>query len=176
MMRAAILLLPLLLAACNQQMEDMPRDKSFADAPALPGGASAQPPVAGAVAREDDPAPRPETIPVPIDAALLARGQQRFDIFCAPCHSPLGDGDGIVVRRGFPHPPTFHQAALRSAPDSHFYDVITHGYGAMFSYADRVPPADRWAIVAYIRALQFSQDTPADALPAELRTRLAEAK
>jgi len=96
----------------------------------------------------------------PITAALLARGRQRFDIFCSPCHSVAGDGDGMVARRGFPHPPSFHSDRLREASDQHFYAVITNGYGVMHSYATRVPPADRLAIVAYIRALQLSQHAP----------------
>jgi mono/diheme cytochrome c family protein len=94
---------------------------------------------------------------------LLARGQQRFDIYCAPCHSRAGDGDGMIARRGFPHPPSYHQPRLREAPDRHFYDVMTNGYGIMRSYADRVPPEDRWAIVAYVRALQLSQNPRAEA-------------
>ena len=95
----------------------------------------------------------------------LARGRERFDIFCSPCHSIVGDGDGMVARRGFPHPPSFHADRLRTAPDSHFYAVITEGYGAMHSYATRVPPADRLAIIGYIRALQLSQHAPAASLP-----------
>ncbi|HEX7368702.1 MAG TPA: cytochrome c, partial [Rhodanobacteraceae bacterium] len=98
--------------------------------------------------------------PLPITPALLARGQQRFNIYCAPCHSRVGDGDGMIAERGFPHPPSYHTPALRNAPDSHFYKVITDGYGVMYSYADRVSPRDRWAIVAYIRALQLSQHAP----------------
>jgi mono/diheme cytochrome c family protein len=98
-----------------------------------------------------------QSIPYPITMQLLRRGQERFDIYCEPCHSPLGDGDGMVARRGFPHPPSYHIARLRNAPDRHFYDVMTDGYGIMYSYADRVTPEDRWAIVAYIRALQRSQ-------------------
>jgi mono/diheme cytochrome c family protein len=89
--------------------------------------------------------------------ALLHRGQERYTIYCAPCHSPVGDGDGMMPRRGFPHPPSYHDDRLRQAPDRHFYDVMTNGYGIMRPYADRVPPEDRWAIVAYIRALQLSQ-------------------
>jgi len=85
------------------------------------------------------------------------------------------DGDGPVTRRGFPHPPSYHQARLREAPDRHFFDVMTHGYGIMYSYADRVAPADRWAIVAYIRALQLSQHAPVASLPASLRERIAAA-
>ena len=105
-------------------------------------------------------------IPLPLTRELLARGRERFDIFCAPCHSRLGDGDGPIVRRGFPAPPSFHTERLRGAPDSHFYAVITHGYGLMYPYADRVAANDRWAITAYIRALQLSQHAPASDLDA----------
>ncbi len=100
------------------------------------------------------------------------RGQERYSIYCLPCHSAVGDGDGWIARRGFPHPPSYHEERLRQAPDRHFFDVITNGYGIMYSYADRVEPADRWAIVAYIRALQLSQHAPVDTLPAEVRARL----
>ena len=110
--------------------------------------------------------------PLPITPQLLARGQQRFDIYCAPCHSRAGDGDGMIAERGFPHPPSYHTAALRNAPDSHFYQVITHGYGVMYPYADRISPHDRWAIVAYIRALQLSQHAPRSELSAADLARL----
>jgi mono/diheme cytochrome c family protein len=110
--------------------------------------------------------------PYPVDAALLRRGRERFDVYCVPCHSPLGDGDGVVAQRGFPHPPSYHSARLRSAPDRHFYDVMTNGYGIMYSYADRVTPAERWAIVAYIRALQLSQHASAAKLPQDARAKL----
>ncbi len=108
--------------------------------------------------------------------ALLARGRQRYDIFCAPCHSVVGDGDGMIARRGFPHPPSFHDARLRDAPDEHFYAVITDGYGAMYPYANRVPPDDRHAIVAYIRALQLSQHASLDAVPPSARATLEAAR
>jgi mono/diheme cytochrome c family protein len=110
--------------------------------------------------------------PLPITPALLARGRERFDINCAPCHSTVGDGDGMIVRRGFPSPPSYHTDRLRNAPDSHFYQVISNGYGAMYPYADRIAPADRWAIVAYIRALQLSQHLPASELSAGDRAKL----
>jgi mono/diheme cytochrome c family protein len=105
--------------------------------------------------------------PLPITMKLLERGRQRFNIYCAPCHSRVGDGDGMIVERGFPHPPSYHTAALRNAPDSHFYKVISDGYGVMYSYADRISPHDRWAIVAYIRALQLSQHAPKSDLSAK---------
>ncbi len=113
--------------------------------------------------------------PPPVTRALLQRGQERYTIYCVPCHSPVGDGDGRVVRRGFPHPPSYHEQRLRDAPDRHFFDVITRGYGVMYSYADRVAPADRWAIVAYIRALQLSQHAQLAQLPPALRATFAPA-
>jgi mono/diheme cytochrome c family protein len=108
----------------------------------------------------------------PVTAALLARGQERFDIFCAPCHSIAGDGDGFIARRGFPHPPSYHSDRLRSASDAHLYAVITDGYGAMYPYARRLAPADRIAVVAYVRALQLSQHAPLSAVPAAERAQL----
>lgn len=102
--------------------------------------------------------------PLPITPALLARGRERFNIYCAPCHSVTGDGDGMIARRGFPSPPSYHTDSLRNAPDSHFYQVISNGYGVMYPYADRVAPQDRWAIIAYIRVLQLSQHAPASML------------
>jgi mono/diheme cytochrome c family protein len=102
----------------------------------------------------------------PITMALLERGQERYRIYCTPCHSELGDGRGMVVQRGFPPPPSYHIERLREAPVQHFYDVITNGHGIMYSYANRVQPRDRWAIAAYIRALQRSQNaTVADLGP-----------
>ncbi|HEX9047279.1 MAG TPA: cytochrome c [Verrucomicrobiae bacterium] len=95
--------------------------------------------------------------PIPVTRPLLERGRQRFEINCVPCHGETGEGNGIVVQRGFPAPPSYHIERLRTAPAGHYFDVITRGYGAMFSYAARVSPEDRWAITAYIRTLQFSQ-------------------
>jgi mono/diheme cytochrome c family protein len=111
--------------------------------------------------------------PPPVTRTLLLRGQERYTVYCLPCHSAVGDGDGPVVRRGFPHPPSYHEQRLRDAPDRHFFDVITNGHGVMYSYADRVAPQDRWAIVAYIRALQLSQHARLAQLPPALRERLA---
>lgn len=107
--------------------------------------------------------------PPPVTLALLQRGQERYRIDCTPCHSELGDGHGMVVQRGFPAPPSYHIDRLRQAPTSHFYDVMTNGYGAMYSFAGRVSPIDRWAIAAYIRALQLSQHAPADAVRQAMR-------
>jgi mono/diheme cytochrome c family protein len=102
--------------------------------------------------------------PPAVTLALLQRGQERFRIDCTPCHSELGDGHGMIVQRGFPAPPSYHIDRLRDGPTQHFYDVMTHGYGAMYSFAGRVAPEDRWAIAAYIRALQLSQHPPTDAI------------
>ncbi|MBN9563367.1 MAG: cytochrome c [Alphaproteobacteria bacterium] len=110
--------------------------------------------------------------PPPVTLALLERGQERFRIYCTPCHSELGDGHGMIVQRGFPPPPSYHIDRLRAAPVEHFYDVITHGYGAMYSYANRVQPADRWAIAAYIRALQLSQHASIADVPADQRGKM----
>jgi len=110
--------------------------------------------------------------PLPVTMALLERGQQRFDIYCAPCHGLGGNGDGMIARRGFPAPPSYHTDRLREASDSHFYQVISDGYGVMYPYADRISPQDRWAIVAYIRALQLSRHAPRDRLAAQDLARL----
>jgi mono/diheme cytochrome c family protein len=110
--------------------------------------------------------------PPALTMTLLQRGQQRFDINCAPCHGRLGDGDGMIVRRGFPRPPSYDSDRLRNAPNQHFYDVITHGYGIMYAYADRVQPADRWAIAAYIRALQASANASVSDVPPDKREEL----
>lgn len=99
-----------------------------------------------------------EKNPVPITAELVDRGEQRYKVFCIVCHGPVGNGDGMVVRRGYPQPPSYNDDRLRNAPDGHFFDVITNGWGKMNSYGSQVPPEDRWAIVAYIRALQISQN------------------
>jgi mono/diheme cytochrome c family protein len=111
--------------------------------------------------------------PPPLTLDTLTRGRERYDVYCAPCHSVSGDGDGMVVRRGFPAPASLSSAPLRAAPDAHLFDVITNGHGVMFGFADRIAPIDRWAIVGYLRALQRSQhtvigDVPADEQPALL--------
>jgi mono/diheme cytochrome c family protein len=158
----ALATLTLALAACDN-MANQARRNPYE----LPYGAQENWPVtplATAIPR-DEPLKPPS--PPPVTMALLERGRQRFDINCSPCHGRLGDGDGMIVQRGFPRPPSYDIDRLRNVPSQHFYDVITHGYGVMYSYADRVEPADRWAIAAYIRALQASaraslSDVPPD--------------
>ena len=117
--------------------------------------------------------PKSDRLPVPLTAELLARGRQRYEIYCSPCHDRAGTGKGMIVRRGYSRPPSLHEDRLRTAPVGHFVDVVTRGWGAMPAYAAQVPAADRWAIAAYIRALQRSQHASlADATP-DARARLA---
>jgi mono/diheme cytochrome c family protein len=159
--------LSLALAACDN-MANQPKLKPYE----LPFGSEVNwpvEPVPHSVAR-DEPSSPPAAPPVTM--ALLERGHERFDIYCSPCHSRVGDGHGMIVQRGFPQPPSYYSDALRNAPNQLFYDVITHGYGAMYSYADRVSPADRWAIVAYIRALQASAGATVNDVPADQRSAL----
>jgi mono/diheme cytochrome c family protein len=193
---AALLVIAASLAGCERVMRDMyeqPKQLPATASPLFADGLASRPPPPGSVAhaegdlaatssgREGEEAVHDEidagTVGVPArpSRALLVRGQERYDIFCQPCHSAVGDGDGPVVRRGFPVPPSYHQPRLVAAPDRHFYDVISHGYGVMFSYADRIAPADRWAIVAYVRALQLSQRAPVADLPPALRETLVTA-
>ena len=154
-MRKNFLLSSLLLAACNQNltMSDQRKLDEYERSTVFRNGKVLQSPAPGSVSREQDLGDVLAEKP-PMTLALVQRGRERFNIFCSECHGAAGDADGIVVQRGFPRPPSFHELRLINAPDEHFVDVITNGYGVMYSYADRVPPADRWAIVAYIRALQ----------------------
>ena len=154
-----------LVAACDN-MANQPKRLPYE----LPYGAQANWPVLppeGTVPRDIKPVPPP-----PVTMALLERGQQRFDIYCSPCHARTGDGQGMIVQRGFPAPPSYYIERLRDAPIQHFFDVITHGYGVMYSYADRVSPEDRWAIIAYIRALQASVTTQIAEVPPDKRQAL----
>lgn len=157
------LLFALLAAGCDN-MANQPKVNPYevyhdASQPLLP---MRNPP--GTVARGQ----MPEPPPPPVTMALLERGRQRFNIYCSVCHGFAGFGDGMVVQRGFPAPPSYHIDRLREAPNQHYYDVITNGYGVMYSYAQRVSPQDRWAIIAYIRALQAAEDVPVSQLtPAE---------
>lgn len=114
------------------------------------------------------------TFPFAVTEAVLKRGQQRFDIYCMPCHGQAGYGDGMVVRRGYKAPPSFHQDRLRNAAPGYFYGVIANGFGVMASYADQIPVEDRWAIAAYVKALQLSQNATLDDVPESERKSLAE--
>jgi mono/diheme cytochrome c family protein len=154
-------------------MQVQPRYDTYAASDFFRNGTSARPLPVGTIARGEL---RSDTLlytgmvngqpstqfPFPITRQVLARGQERFNIYCSPCHSKVGDGNGMVVQRGFTHPPSYHIQRLRDAPVGHFFDVMSNGFGAMYSYASRVAPADRWAIAAYIRVLQAARPGPPD--------------
>jgi cytochrome c553 len=171
-------------AACRQDMQDQPKYIPLRPSDFFPDGRSERPLVEGTVARghlQDDAllytGKGPDgkfsnDFPFPVTKATLERGQQRFDIYCAPCHDRLGTGDGKIVRRGFRHPPSYHIDRLREAPNGYLFDVITNGFGAMPDYAAQVQANDRWAIVAYIRALQLSQNANINDVPADARAQL----
>lgn len=172
-----------LLAACGENMRYDSKLKPFEPDSFSLGGQSAQQVVSGTVAlgmlHDDDLLytgkvnGRDATeFPFTVTRAVLARGQERYTISCSPCHGLVGDGNGMIVQRGFPRPPSFHQQRLRDAPVGHFFDVITNGYGRMYSYAARVGPENRWAIIAYIRALQLSQHASLADVPPEERVQL----
>jgi mono/diheme cytochrome c family protein len=183
-MRARLLILMGLSCAgagCERgmhQMYEQPKDLPLAPSTLFADGNSSRPQVPGTVARTAagaSEAPASAASPS-VTAGLLARGRERFDIFCAPCHGLAGQGDGMVARRGYPPPPSFHTDRLRAVSDAALYQTIRDGYGVMYPYADRIAPADRWAIIAYIRALQFSQHAPAALLGAADTARLHEAE
>jgi mono/diheme cytochrome c family protein len=165
--------------ACRQDMHDQPKYIPLRPASFFPDDRSARPLVPGTVARgqlrEDALLYTGKTngadateFPFPVTDAVMARGQERFNIYCSPCHGRTGLGDGMVVRRGYRHPPSFYDDRLRAAPIGHFFDVMTNGFGAMPDYAAQIKVEDRWAIAAYLRALQLSgHATLADVPPAE---------
>lgn len=160
-----------LLAGCDQNMDEQPRYSEYARAPLFRGSVLRRPPE-NTIARDDLEREKASNTKPVLSAELLARGRERFGIFCSPCHGAGGDGTGMVVQRGMPRPTSYHDDRLRTAEDQYFFDVITNGHGAMYSYAARVPPADRWAIVAYIRTLQLSRQASLDDVPADERARL----
>jgi mono/diheme cytochrome c family protein len=173
-----------LLTACRRDMQDQPRYKPLAASSFFADGRSARPMVEGTVARghlridearytgkiegEDI-----DQFPIPIAKEDIERGQTRFNVYCTPCHGRLGDGNGMVVLRGFRQPPSYYSDRLVHAPLGHFYDVISNGFGAMPSYASRVQSDDRWRIVAYIRALQLSESASLNDVPPDQRQNLA---
>jgi cytochrome c553 len=173
----------LLAVGCRQQMADQPRYNPLAKSTFFGDDRSARPLVEGTVAqgnlRDDERFYTGKSggelvtaLPLPLTRALLERGQDRFNIFCSPCHDRTGNGGGMVVQRGYRRPPAFHIDRLREAPIGHFFDVITKGFGAMPDYAAQVSPADRWAIAAYIRALQLSQHATLGDVPPPARQQL----
>jgi len=185
--RVIVFLAAVLLAACQQRMADQPRYEPLQKSEFFGDNRSARPAVEGAVARgalQNDElfytgkigGKEADTFPYPVTETMFRRGQERFNIYCSPCHDRTGRGEGLVVRRGYRPPPSLHIDRLRQAPAGHFFEVMTHGVGAMPDYAEQVPPEDRWAIAAYIRALQFSQQARLSDVPENERRRLAETK
>lgn len=157
------------LGACDNRMIDQQKVETWETTALFPDGRAMRPPPDGVVARGEPALRRILEERPPMTSDLLARGQERMMIFCAPCHGADGRGGGMVVRRGFPQPPSWLSPRLVRASDRHFMRVIQTGFGAMYSYAARVPPRDRWAIVAYIRALQLAGAAEVATLPEELR-------
>jgi mono/diheme cytochrome c family protein len=175
--------LALVAISCRQDMHDQPKYLPMREATFFTDVRSARPLVEGTVARghlRDDEllytgkvnGADAAVFPFPVDAAVMARGRDRFDIFCAPCHGRTGQGDGMVVLRGYRRPPSIHQDRLRDAPAGHFFDVITNGFGAMPDYATQVKAEDRWAIVAYVRALQLSEHATLADVPLSERDKI----
>jgi len=173
----------LLAAGCRQDMHNQPKVKPLRESDFFGDRRSARPLVEGTVARGDEDGDefyatgmvdgQPVTeFPFAVTPEVMARGRERFDIFCSPCHGRTGDGDGMVVRRGFRAPPSFHIDRLRQQPVGHFFDVITNGFGAMPDYKTQVPVRDRWAIAAYVRALQASTETGIQDVPEAERGRI----
>ena len=163
-----VVALAVLAGGCRQDMHDQPKYIPLRESTFFGDARSARPVVPGTVARgqlRDDALlytgkrnnADADMFPFPVTERVIRRGQERFNIFCSPCHGRTGQGDGMVVQRGYRRPPTYHQDRLRDAPVGHFFDVITNGFGAMPDYAVQIRAADRWAIVAYIRALQLSE-------------------
>jgi mono/diheme cytochrome c family protein len=175
----------LTLAGCARlDMQDQPKYRPQRPSDFFADGRSERQPVEGTVARgamnedtafyagKDAAGKDVEDFPIAVDKTVILRGQDRYDIYCSPCHGRVGNGLGMIVRRGFKQPPSYHIDRLRQAPVGHLYDVISNGYGAMLNYAAQVQSRDRWAIVAYIRALQYSENANVNDLPAEARTRV----
>jgi hypothetical protein len=175
----------LLLTGCRLDMHEQPRYNPYSPSTFFADGVSERQPVEGTVPRGEvlggpDEITDSGTLnghdidafPFPITRAVLDRGRERFNIFCAPCHGLGGDGDGMIVQRGFQQPPSYHIERLRNAPVGHFFSVITNGFGAMYPYGYRILPRDRWAIIAYIRALQLSRQGTINDVPEDQRTKL----
>jgi mono/diheme cytochrome c family protein len=173
-------LILMLLAGCHQKMANQAKYDPYEPSDFFADGMSARPRIAGTVARgEADLDPYLETgkvagqdgegFPFPVTEDVMNRGHQRFDIYCSECHGRLGDGNGMIPSRGYRRPPSFHTLTLRAAKTGHFFDVMTNGFGAMPPYRTMIPSRDRWAIIAYIRALQTSESATIDDVPADKR-------
>lgn len=169
----AMLTITLLLAGCQPAMDRQPKYLPLSPSTFFADGRSARPLVAGTVAHGSidndalDLPPESNSFPFSLTQAVMERGRQRYDVFCSECHGLTGDGNGIIAQRGLRHPPALYIDRLRQSPTGHYYDVITHGFGAMQDYSSQIPPRDRWCIIAYIRALQLSQHAEAAHLSAD---------
>jgi mono/diheme cytochrome c family protein len=181
-----VIFLALALVACRQKMSVEPKYDPLEPSDFFPDGMSARPRVPGTVARGEASltgflatgkinGKDGDGFPFPVTIEVMNRGQERFNIYCSVCHGKLGDGNGMIPSRGYRHPPSFHTDTLRAAPTGHFFDVMTNGFGAMPTYAPQVPVADRWAIIAYIRALQLSEHATINDVPPDLRAKLGAA-
>jgi mono/diheme cytochrome c family protein len=162
----------------KQDMALQPKYRPLAPSESFSDGRSERPLIEGTVPRgalADDALLVPKesnAFPLPVTAELLERGQDRYRIFCSPCHGLQGDGNGMIVTRGMKHPPSYHEPRLRQVTNGYIFDVITNGFGAMLNYSAQIPVKDRWAIVAYVRALQLSRNAKVSELPADVRERL----
>ncbi|HVV79564.1 MAG TPA: cytochrome c [Pseudolabrys sp.] len=173
MRRLAVIALCIAASGCTRSdMDSQPKYYEYEPGALFRDGRVLQSPVPGTVARDEPVDAAAATQKPAVTAALLAQGRKQYVVFCSPCHDRVGGGRGIVVERGMPQPPSFHEQKLREADDRHFYDVITDGTGAMYSFADLISPQDRWAIVAYVRALQLSQHAAVADLPVKAREKL----
>lgn len=165
--------------ALRQDMADQPKNRPLSPSEFFADGRSERPLVENTVPRgslENDVYNVSKDyagFPLPVDEKLLRRGEDRYNVFCTPCHGLQGDGNGMAAVRGMKHPPSYHIDRLRQAPNGYFYDVITNGFGAMYSYSERIAPRDRWAIISYVRALQLSRNAKVNDLPESLREKLA---
>ena len=168
-----IMALCLAVAGCTRSnMDSQPKYHEYAPGALFRDGRVLQAPAPGTVARDDLARAEEARNRPAVTAQLLARGREQFNVYCSPCHDRAGGGRGIVVQRGMPQPRDLTEQRLLSADDQHFYDVISNGFGAMYGHADRIRPRDRWAIVAYVRALQLSQHANFAELPPDLQARL----
>jgi mono/diheme cytochrome c family protein len=171
-MTPRLLLLALALLAGCDRMNRQPKIKDYAPSALFANGQGMRLPPEGTEAMDDPAIKQAEAVRPPMTAALLRRGQDRYGIFCVMCHDAVGGGDGVVPGRGFPRPKPFSAPDQRALSDRQIMDAIDRGYGVMYGVGDRVPPADRWAITAYVRALQLSQDVPVAELDPGQRARL----
>jgi hypothetical protein len=170
-------------AGCNeellrQDMANQPKYRPQTPSDFFTDGRSERPLIEntvarGSIANDELIVPKDSNaFPLPVNEALLERGEARYKIYCTPCHGLQGDGNGMIVDRGMKRPPSYHIDRLRQSPNGYYFDVITNGFGSMYSYSAQIPPKDRWAIIAYVRALQLSRNVKANDLPESIRAKV----